>query len=472
MKGARKIGRSNGVISMYTALALSVYSDVYVLFFWYLDGEIKGQKTLLTSLNNDFMSIFRKLNLSVIARDTGSGTDKTIYINIRVTDLGTKRKSAGISVPSKNYSNGQIIGKSEVARNASKRIESIKEKLQDSFDDLVERGILPYPELVIENLSREETNSVGIMTLADKVIEQKELALKSGRASKHLPEKFRVLKGQIQNFISKEYNKKDLFLYMVNHEFVSKFSHYLMSPEIGNSNVTVNKKMSNLGQLFTFAVKNEWMKRNPVEDWRPLPEPLTNNEFLTEEQLFKLYDFELENSTYEIVKDAFIFMCLTGLAISDTKKLTYKQIIEEDGQMHIFYVRKKTQKPIKIPLIDKALDILMKYYNRPFEVSKKKFRIKTVDDPIFQIQADALFNRKLKRMFEFNELHVDFEISSHSARKTFGNLISVKMGLYHASAFLGHSSVKTTEKNYVDNFSNDAAKERSKDMVKHLSKFK
>lgn len=415
------------------------------------------------------MSIFRKLSLTLVARETGDKNHKTIYINIRVTGLGAKRKSTNIDLPSKNYEDGRIVGKSEIAKNAIKKIDSIMTKLQESFDDLLEKGMVPYPELIVENLSREESNTIGMMALADKVIEQKELAAKSGRASDHLPEKFKVLKGQLQEYISKNYHKRDLFLYMVNYEFVANFAHYLLSSEVGNSNVTVNKKMSNLGQLFSFAIKNNWITYNPVNDWRPLPEPVTNNEFLTEEQLLKVYDFELENDSYEIVKDAFIFMCLTGLAISDTRKLIYKNIHEENDQLYISYIRRKTNKPITIPLVEKAASILTKHYKKPLAISKKKSKVKTIDDPIFQIQADAHFNKKLKKMFEFNELDLDFDIASHSARKTFGNLISVKMGMSHAAALLGHSSVKTTEKNYVDNFSKEAAKERSKSMIKSLS---
>lgn len=416
------------------------------------------------------MSIFRKLNLSILSRETGANSNEvTIYINIRVTDLGTKRKSVGITIPKKNYLNGQIIGRTDIVRNAIKRIELVKDKLQESFDNLVEKEMVPYPELVIENLSREEKNTLGLMTLCDKVLEQKNLAVKAGQSSKDLPEKFRTLKTQLQGYLQSSFNKNDTYLHRINFEFVSSFAHYLLSPEVNNGNVTVNKKMSNLSQVFTYAVKNDWMRRNPVDDWRSLPEPSTNNEFLTEEELLKVYEFELENDSYEIVKDAFIFMCLTGLAISDTKRLTYKQIAERDGQSHIIYVRKKTQKQMEIPLLGKAHEILSKYYNKPLQLSKKKSRIKTIDDPIFPIQADPLFNKKLKRMFEYNEVELDFDISSHCGRKTFGNLVSVKMGMSHASALLGHSSVKTTEKNYVDNFSKDASKERNKDMVKFLS---
>jgi site-specific recombinase XerD len=229
-----------------------------------------------------------------------------------------------------------------------------------------------------------------------------------------------------------------------------------------NGNVTINKKMSNFGQVFIYALQNNWIQSNPISQWKLLPEPKTNTEYLTEIQLLKFMEFRIPNDTHEIVKDTFLFMCLTGMGFSEMQRFSFSQIKEIEEESIIEYERSKAKikKTIQIPLLPMAMKLITKNYMKPIKKGKRSFVDKGPKDPVFSVQGMKIYNEKIKYLFSFNEMDLDFIVSSHAARKTFGNLMTKKLGLTDASQLLGHSEIKTTTKNYVDNASNDLLMQR------------
>jgi integrase len=79
---------------------------------------------------------------------------------------------------------------------------------------------------------------------------------------------------------------------------------------------------------------------------------------------------------------------------------------------------------------------------------------------VFPVQSNQIYNQKIKKLFEANEMELDFIISSHAGRKTFGNLVNRLIGMSDASQMLGHSSTSITESNYVDNQAHELVMER------------
>lgn len=401
------------------------------------------------------MTAFTNLYLSLVGRKPNSKSDQNrllIYLVIRVSGLGQKRLSTGISVPRSNFKNGSFAGRIPVVIAAEKHVASLKEKITISYSNLLSKGTLPTPDMIIDNMIAEQREEMSLMDLADVMIRQKEDAVKNDQATKHLTEKFRVMKTQLSEFLQSQLNKKDIFLNELNYDFINKYVAYLKSVE-NNGNVTINKKVSNFGQYFKYAIKNDWMKKDPTADWKPLPTIDTNDEYLTPDQFGRLLDFRLPNETYEVVKDSFIFMCLTGLAFSDMKRFSWNQIREVNGIIVLEYKRSKLRnnKFVKVPLVDMALSLATKHYMKPKKVGKRDFESKSDKDPVFDAQSMNIYNQKIKDFFVYNEMILEFEVSSHCARKTFGNLINRKSGISDASSLLGHSSVKITEKSYVDN---------------------
>jgi integrase len=89
-------------------------------------------------------------------------------------------------------------------------------------------------------------------------------------------------------------------------------------------------------------------------------------DFLTEEELSRIYNKRFSSERLTLVKDIFIFSCYTGLAYVDVQGLKRDHIaIGIDGQKWIFKNRQKTDTKSKIPVLPIAQEIIEKYANHP-----------------------------------------------------------------------------------------------------------
>lgn len=401
--------------------------------------------------------------MSLFGRKNSDKRTVSLYIIIRVTGAGEKRISTGITLPVENFKNARITGRSAQIAELQKRVEIIGSQLEKAFWEVYESDVVPTPDSVIAQMERSKNSHMTLLTLMDKVVALKETMFKSGQATPHLVEKFKILKDNVEAFIKVHYRKPDIFLQDVKIDFVENLAAHLL--RIPNSNITVNKKMSNLSQAFIYAVNNDWMAKNPIKLWKPLTETKTNREFLTLAQFKQLLDFELPNDSFEVVKDSMIFMCLTGMAFSDMSKFKMQDVRDIGGSPFIVYKRKKLlkyDKDVFVPVVPKVMEIIQKHYKKPIRKGKREKREKTPTDPVFNVQANQIYNGKIKSLFEFNNVTVDFSLVSHTGRKTFGNLITKKLGIETASQMLGHSSIQVTEESYVDNSSEQLLQDRAK----------
>jgi integrase/recombinase XerD len=419
------------------------------------------------------MSTTQSLFLSLFGRKSADKKSLSIYITVRISGLGVKRLSTGIAVPLSSFRDGRFVGRDSKSFNHEKNVRVLLDKLEQAYYRLVSNGIKPYPDTVINAFLEGSQEEKTIGQIMDLLVEHKEHAFKAGDASHHLPEKFRVLRNDVMGFVYVYFKKKDVPLRMINLDFINSLSMHLRA--IPNSNVTVNKKIGNLNQGFLYAEKNNWIQNNPISEWKSLPEYKTNNEYLKTHEFELVLNFRLPNATHEVIKDSFIFMCLTGMGFSDMKKFSFSEIREIDGIHTIEYVRSKLKregKIVRVPVLPIAMGLITKHYLKPFRSGKRGKTDKKPEDPVFAVPSGQTYNDKLKTLFEYNDLELDFAISSHMARKTFGNIITENLGIEAASQLLGHSSVSITEKAYVNNDSDSLLAMRSKLLIEKMDRNK
>ncbi|NDV80260.1 site-specific integrase [Dysgonomonas sp. 511] len=123
-------------------------------------------------------------------------------------------------------------------------------------------------------------------------------------------------------------------------------------------------------KIVNMALDQGLMKKNPFAGCKYVQEE-TDPTFLTKEELQKIEDKEFEIERLRVVKDAFIFCTYTGLAFTDAKELTYKDILtDNNGKMWIRKGRHKMKKnktrcTANVPLLGPAIKILEKYKDHP-----------------------------------------------------------------------------------------------------------
>jgi site-specific recombinase XerD len=107
-----------------------------------------------------------------------------------------------------------------------------------------------------------------------------------------------------------------------------------------------------------------------------------------------------------------------------------------DGELWIYYRREKTTKPIRIPLLPKALQIIEKYKSNRKSISQGS---------IFPKISNQKLNAYLKEIADV--CGIKKNLTFHIARHTFATTITLSNGvpIETVSKLLGHTKIATTQ---------------------------
>lgn len=156
----------------------------------------------------------------------------------------------------------------------------------------------------------------------------------------------------------------------------------------------------------------------------------SKREFLLADELARMAAAPCKN---EQVKRAFIFSCLTGLRISDIRRLTWGKIQGQKGKLFIYTKMEKTQDTVMVPLTETALQWL------PARGKAKE------TDPVFTLPTNTMtICKNLTRWAQ--AAGVKKKVTFHVSRHTFATLeLTMGADLYTVSKLLGHKKVSTTQ---------------------------
>lgn len=245
----------------------------------------------------------------------------------------------------------------------------------------------------------------------------------------------------ISRFLSKAYKSPDIQLRELDYDFIIKFEKFLRGyiPQdyqrrMGNN--TVMKHIERFRKLINLSRKLGWMERDPFINFKA-KRIKTERGFLS---LLELQEIEKKNFTIprlQLVRDLFIFSCYTSLSYIDAINLSAENIrIGIDGELWIFYNREKTTKPIHIPLLPKALDIIEKYKDNQKAVLQGR---------VFPKISNQKLNSYLKEIADV--CGIEKNLTFHIARHTFATTVTLSNGMpiETVSKLLGHSKIATTQ---------------------------
>ncbi|OWW23874.1 integrase [Zobellia sp. OII3] len=245
----------------------------------------------------------------------------------------------------------------------------------------------------------------------------------------------------ISKFLSKFYKTTDLYLRELDYHFIIKFEKYLRDyvPEdhqkpMGNN--TVMKHIERFRKMINLSLKLGWIERDPFINFNA---KFIKNErgFLSLEELQGIENKQFSIHRLELVKDLFVFSCYTSLSYIDVIQLTVDNIcIGIDGELWIYYKREKTTKPIRIPLLPKALQVIEKY---------KSNRKSIPQGSIFPKISNQKLNSYLKEIADV--CGIKKNLTFHIARHTFATTVTLSNGMpiETVSKLLGHSRISTTQ---------------------------
>lgn len=247
--------------------------------------------------------------------------------------------------------------------------------------------------------------------------------------------RYETMKRYLGELIKQKYGVDDLPLSDFTGEVIRAYEVYLKTEKDLCQN-TLIRYMKALKKITNRCLANDWIQKDPFAGIKFREDP-TDPEFLTLEEVDRIYNCNPGSKRLEVIRDMFLMSAFTGLAFTDVSQLTEDHIVtDNDGNKWIRKPRQKTKQMSNIPLLDIPLAIIEKYKG------DKKAAKKGV---LLPIPCNQVMNRYLKEIATICKINK--HLTMHTARHTYATLcLSQGVSLKNVSSMLGHASVKMTER--------------------------
>lgn len=330
-----------------------------------------------------------------------------------------------------NAKAGRMDGKSHHALDVNRKIDKINLSINKHYKELIQnkgrvtaeevknafQGIASAQETLMKMFA--EHNEVYSKRVG---IDRKESSYRKYRdAYRHLSE-----------FLLKKYHVRDMSFRQLNFAFIEAFDFYLRI-ELKMKPNTILNYIVPLRKVVRIAVNKGYIPADPFAEYKPVRGKSVHR-YLTNEELKKIMSTDFHAYFRNLTRDLFIFSAFTGMAYSDIRKLTVKELITtDDGNLWIVTARKKTGTVSRIRLLDVAVQIIRKY---------EKER---TGEKVFPLLKYTTADINLKRIAEI--CGIERSISFHQGRHSFASSVCLSQGvpIETVSRMLGHRDIHTTQ---------------------------
>ena len=323
----------------------------------------------------------------------------------------------------------QVKGKDEEAQSLNNYLKAIKAKLYQKEAELLDRGFIITAEL-LRDAYFDKVESLKEKTLFEVFEEhnQEQEKLVGNEVSKATYWISVYTVRLLKEFVQQKYKREDLYLRELNLNFIQSF-HSFLRIDKGMAQNSSTKHLKLLKKIVNLAVANSYMATNPFITYKIEREPV-EIDFLDEEELRKIINFDTPLPRLERAKDMFLFGCFTGLSYIDIKTLAPEHFEKDNtGRIWIKKRRVKTGVLSRIPLLPIAKLILDKYKG---------------GEKLLPIQDPADINKYLKDIAILCDIKK--RITFHTSRHTFASTVTLanNISLEVVSKMLGHTNTRMT----------------------------
>ena len=231
----------------------------------------------------------------------------------------------------------------------------------------------------------------------------------------------------------KKYCSPYLTFEEVDEDFIKGFKNYIDYKALTKSktNLSQNSKYTYFNKFkacIRQAYEDGYITKNLLKNIKGFEQGESIREYLTFSEVQSLFKSDCK---YPVLKNAFLFSCLTGLRWSDVNKLTWSEVRDEDNSFRIVFSQKKIDAVEYLYISEEARQLLGKRKNP----SERVF---------IGLKYSAVYNTELLRWCM--RAGITKHITFHSSRHTNAVLLLENgADIYTVSKRLGHKELKTTE---------------------------
>lgn len=270
---------------------------------------------------------------------------------------------------------------------------------------------------------------------------------------------YKELKASLLNFNM----HLDIYFSEIDINWLKRYEAYLRTKGLADNSIGV--RFRTLRTLFNKAISENIVKSDyyPFKAYKVSKlRKGTVKRAITKADIELIINHKVESDYSQLAIDLFYFSYLSGgINFVDMAYLTYDNIVDK----RLIYIRKKTKKLIKLPIQDKAMDIVKKYksnnsYIFPILSEFHKTDIQK-ENRVHKVLGKV--NKYLKAVGE--ELGLPIDLTTYVARHTYATVLK-RSGVNTSiiSESLGHSSEKVTQI-YLDSFENSQIDEAMKNLL-------
>jgi len=230
-----------------------------------------------------------------------------------------------------------------------------------------------------------------------------------------------------------KYCPKNITFENIDEDFIKGFKKFLNTEAITKSGTPLsqNSKYTYFNKFrasLRSAYEDGYLDTNLIKSVKGFEQGESKREYLTIKELQALAKAPCK---YQVLKNAFIFSCLSGLRWSDIDKMIWSEVRDEDHGSRIIFRQKKTDGLEYLYISQQARELLG---NRQNEI-----------DRVFTgLKYGANFNAEILRWCM--RAGITKHITFHSARHTNAVLLLENgADIYTVSKRLGHKELRTTE---------------------------
>ena len=367
------------------------------------------------------------------AKNNQAGMYLRITVNGKKVNISLKYK---VDLQIWDSNRQRAKGNSAAARELNQYLDQVHAQIVQYYHDLKFKGQLITADLIKAEYLGESDNAKTLQNLLEYHTKKIEKTLATGTIRN-----FGITQGYLNKYLNNVLNTSDVYLKELDYKFICDFANFLYCfwpkghPKAMGNN-TVMKHIQRFRKIITLGYHIEWLDRDPFVRWKPSYEK-RERPFLTENELANIESYYFPIARLERVRDLFVFSCYTGIAYVDIMNLTQDNILKGiDGEDWIFTNRHKTKSSVKIPLLAKAKDLIIKYQNHPMT---------QVTETLFPVITNEKLNLYLKEIADAVGLNKN--LTFHMARHTFATTVTLSNGvpIETVSKLLGHSKIASTQ---------------------------
>lgn len=350
--------------------------------------------------------------------------DGTVTIYITVNLMYKKIFfSTGVSCLPASFDDksGRIRGNGKAVNDDNLIIGNCLSQLNDIFV----RYRLQNAELTPELLKREwknPTRRINFHVFVEEMLKERKSDIAPGTYKQH-----KSTLEKLKRF------RPQLSFAEIDQEFIEQYRRWLKAAPQSNDINTIHTALKNFKTYLNIAKRKGVIADNPFRGLK-LRKADSDRLFLIEPELqliWKRYEKDYLDEKDQAVLRHFLFMCFTGIRISDLKSLTRDNLIGNILVFNPVKTRNTTKISNKIPLNSYAKKLISD------ENSKTRF--------LFNCISEQKMNLKIKEIVKVDKIFKD--LSNHCARHTFATLWLRKThDVAGLQRILGHSHISMTMK--------------------------